>query len=78
MFKKKEDLTERSKSLLKNKEVRQLKQTVASNFGIEADDLFPGKGNVSVAKLVDKSLIYSVSDLPVIFDVFIFFCNKCR
>jgi predicted RNA-binding protein (TIGR00451 family) len=72
MFKKDRDLTERSKSLLKNKEVRVLKADVSSTFNISEDDLnqlLPAKGSVSISKLCSKILIYSVNSVPLFFSI---------
>ncbi len=84
MFKKNQALVERSNTLLKNKEIRNLKQSVLKNFGINTDEqaafkygfseedlslLIPNKGNVSVKKLISKTLIYCCDDVPLFIDL---------
>jgi translation initiation factor 2D len=72
MFKKDKDLTERSNSLLKNKEVKSLRTEIAKQCcGLNEDnimDLLPTKGSVSITKLANKTLLYSVDSIPYFFD----------
>jgi translation initiation factor 2D len=72
MFKKDRDLSERSNSLLKNKEIRDLKANIVKQF-IDVDDailneLFHKKSSVSQTKLASRTIIYSVDNIPLIFD----------
>jgi predicted ribosome-associated RNA-binding protein Tma20 len=76
MFKKDRDLIERSKTCLKNKEVRALRQSVLTAIATtttalsteECQNLLPEKGNVTVTKLISKTLVYSVDNIPYFFD----------
>jgi predicted ribosome-associated RNA-binding protein Tma20 len=82
MFRKEKDITERTKSFLKNKEVRSLRQRLAalanpSTGGAATEDsgsvnfqeILPEKGNVSIIKLMTKTLVYSVDQIPYFFDL---------
>ncbi len=71
MFKKPGDLQERSKTLLKNKDVRSLKETILKNMSsIDTTELIGnGKGSVTVTKLADRTLLYSVNGIVLFFDV---------
>ena len=71
MFKKPGDLQERSKTLLKNKDVRSLKETITKNMSnIDTTELIGnGKGSVTLTKLADRTLLYSVNDVVLFFDV---------
>ena len=72
MFKKERDLTERSKTLLKNKEARALKVEIGKQFPrlneSEISELFPNKESVAVTKLANKTLVYYVYNVPLFFD----------
>jgi predicted ribosome-associated RNA-binding protein Tma20 len=78
MFKKDRDLIERTKTCLKNKEVRALRQSVlpkdvssSATMTLSIEDcqnLLPEKGNVTVTKLISKTLVYSVDNIPYFFD----------
>eukprot|EP00639_Heterosigma_akashiwo_P036537 CAMPEP_0194723602 /NCGR_PEP_ID=MMETSP0296-20130528/14584_1 /TAXON_ID=39354 /ORGANISM="Heterosigma akashiwo, Strain CCMP2393" /LENGTH=187 /DNA_ID=CAMNT_0039627061 /DNA_START=85 /DNA_END=644 /DNA_ORIENTATION=- len=62
MFKKERDLTERSRTLLKNKEVKKLKTTILQSFpGLtqeSLDILIPNKCDITVVKLASRTLLY--------------------
>jgi predicted ribosome-associated RNA-binding protein Tma20 len=71
MFKK--EFSERSKGLLKNKEVRNLQQQLLSQFkGLNAADLgtlFSGKAQISQSRFGSKDVLYSNAEGPIAFDV---------
>lgn len=73
MFKKERDLTERSKTLLKNNEVKSFKADLLKHCsGITEDDLnavIPNKANVTLTKLANKTLLYSMDNIVLAFDV---------
>jgi translation initiation factor 2D len=73
LFKKKQDLDSRSKSLLKNKETKKVKSDLCSAFaGLKEETcntLLPNKGSVSMVKLANRSLLYTVDDVVLFFDV---------
>jgi translation initiation factor 2D len=78
MFRKDKDITERTKSSLKNKEVRLLRQRLATLYPaswaadhpVNFQEILPEKGNVSIIKLMTKTLVYSVDQIPYFFDLF--------
>ncbi len=71
MFKK--ELVERSRSLLKNKDVKRLKEKILAQYAIENEDelscVFTSKTNVTELKLVNKVSIYLIEDIPYFFDI---------
>lgn len=73
MFKKERDLAERSKTLLKNKEVRSLKSEIIKKFPTiseeELNTVIPNKANISVTKLASKTLVYSLDGVTLLFDI---------
>lgn len=73
MFKKERDLAERSKTLLKNKEVRTLKAEILKKFPQvgeeELNTVIPNKADITVTKLANKTLLYSVSGVTLVFDI---------
>lgn len=73
MFRKERDLTERSRTLLKNKETRSLKAEIAKQFtSVSEDDLnllLPNKVNLTCIKLADRTILYAVDDVVLFFDV---------
>ncbi len=72
MFKKERDLTQRSTILLKNKEIKNLCVEVLKQFQSltenEINEFFNKKASVAVIKLASRSLIYTVNDIPFLFD----------
>lgn len=75
MFRKDKDLIERTKTFLKNKEVRNLRQILLNhpNFSltsVQCHEILPEKGNVIHTKLMNKTLVYSVLDIPYFFDLY--------
>ena len=73
MFKKENDVAQRSNSLMKNKEIRKLKSDIQSALPRLTEDdttaLIPNKGNVSLTKLANRSILYSVDDIPLFIDI---------
>lgn len=73
MFKKEQQLAERSRSLLKNKEVRTLRSAVLVQYPLLTEDLLntvlPNKANVTAIKLANRTLLYSIDDVVLFFDV---------
>jgi translation initiation factor 2D len=72
MFKKERDIAERSKTLLKNKEVRTLKSEILKKFPNvqeELNALIPNKADITVTKLANKTLLYSISGVTLVFDI---------
>lgn len=73
MFKKDRDLAERSKTLLKNKEVRTLKADIVKQFpNVNEDELnvvIPNKADITLTKLASKTLLYSIDGVTLFFDV---------
>ena len=73
MFKKERDLAERSKTLLKNKEVRTLKADIIKRFpSVQEEELnavIPNKANITVTKLANKTLLYSIDGVTLLFDI---------
>ena len=73
MFKKEKDLTERSQQLLKNKEIRTLRADCLKQFPSITEDevasIIPNKAQVSVTKLANKTLLYSVDSVVYFFDL---------
>ena len=72
MFSKEKDLVERSKFLLKNKEARTLKADIAKLFPRlsenEISEIFPNKESISITKLANKTIVYSLKDIPLFYD----------
>lgn len=66
-------MEERSKSHIKNKEVRQLRKNILDHFSRLSSDqvstLLVEKGNVSLAKLISKTVVYSVDNVPYFVDI---------
>jgi translation initiation factor 2D len=73
MFKKERDIAERSKTLLKNKEVRTLKSEILKKFpNVQEEELnavIPNKADITVTKLANKTLLYSISGVTLVFDI---------
>jgi predicted ribosome-associated RNA-binding protein Tma20/translation initiation factor 1 (eIF-1/SUI1) len=73
MFRKEKDLAERSRTLLKNKEAKTLKAEVLKQFPAVTEDeinaLLPNKVNLTSIKLVDRTILYTVDDVILFFDV---------
>ena len=72
MFKKDRDLAERSRSLLKNKETKKLKEVFLTKFPrlTESElDTLVGKEQFTRIYLATKTIIYSVGDVPLFIDV---------
>lgn len=73
MFKKERDLAERSKTLLKNKEVRSLKTDILKKFpNVTEEELtafIPNKADITVTKLANKTLLYSINGVTFMFDI---------
>jgi translation initiation factor 2D len=73
MFKKDKDLEERSRSLLKNKEIRKFRSEILASFPLlneaEITELIPNKCDLSVIKLATKTLIYNLDNIPVFYDL---------
>jgi translation initiation factor 2D len=73
MFKKERDLAERSKTLLKNKEVRNLKADIVKKFqNVSEEELnavIPNKADITVTKLANKTLLYSIGGVTLLFDI---------
>ena len=72
MFKKDQDVHERSRSLLKNKEIRSLKADIVQQLhgSIDPEDLnrvITNKSSVTVIKLSNKNLLYAVDDAVMFF-----------
>lgn len=71
MFKKERDLAERSRTLLKNKEARNLRNEVMTQFNIADEALssiIEPKASITCTKLASKTLIYSIDGVPLFFD----------
>ena len=72
MFKKDRDLAERSRSLLKNKETKKLKEVFLTKFSRLAEtelDALIGKEQFTRIYLATKTIVYSVGDVPYFIDV---------
>ena len=73
MFKKERDLAERSRTLLKNKEVRSFKSSLLQQLqNISEDELnavIPNKASITLTKLATKTLLYSIENVVIAFDV---------
>jgi predicted ribosome-associated RNA-binding protein Tma20 len=75
MFRKDKDIQERSQTLLKNKEIKQLKAELLKQFRYFEDhpeDLerfLPNKCDLTCMKLVNRTLLYSMNGTTLLFDV---------
>ena len=72
MFKKDRDLAERSRSLLKNKETKKLKEVFLTKFARLTEtefDALIGKEQFTRIYLATKTIVYSVGDVPYFIDV---------
>eukprot|EP00601_Ochromonadales_sp_CCMP2298_P016712 CAMPEP_0173239742 /NCGR_PEP_ID=MMETSP1142-20121109/13384_1 /TAXON_ID=483371 /ORGANISM="non described non described, Strain CCMP2298" /LENGTH=147 /DNA_ID=CAMNT_0014170795 /DNA_START=201 /DNA_END=640 /DNA_ORIENTATION=+ len=72
MFKKDRDLAERSKTLLKNKEVRSLKAEILKQFSLTEEalnTLIPNKADITQTKLASRTILYSLNNTPLLFDL---------
>lgn len=73
MFKKDRDLTERSKTLLKNKEVRNLRSELVKQFPSVSEDeistIITNKAQVTTTKLASKTILYSIDKVVYFFDL---------
>jgi translation initiation factor 2D len=71
MFKKEQDLAERCRTCLKNKETKKLKTDILAQFPLLEESqlaILFGKNNVTHAKLASRTIIYLVDDIPLFFD----------
>ena len=72
MFKKDKDLAQRSTTLLKNKEVKNLCSEILKQCSTltesEISEFFNKKVTISVMKLATRTLIYSVNEIPMFYD----------
>lgn len=72
MFKKDKDMAERSKTLLKNKEIRSLTAEVLKQYPRlneeSLGELLFKKANVSMVKLSSRSILYFIDGTPFFFD----------
>ncbi len=72
MFKKERDLTERSKTLLKNKEIRTFKQDIQKQFPLIDEEtlntLIPNKADVHNIKLSNRTILYSIDGQVIFYD----------
>eukprot|EP01031_Cornospumella_fuschlensis_P039749 gene39749-48395_t len=73
MFRKKENLVEKSRTLLKNKEIRGLRTWIFQeypNLGEAAlEEALPAKASVTCIKLTNNTLLYSINNLVYFFDL---------
>jgi predicted ribosome-associated RNA-binding protein Tma20 len=74
MFKKTQDLAERSKTLLKNKEVRSLRKEIAAQFPAVTEEdvanaIVTNMAQVTITKLASKTLLYSIEGVVYFFDL---------
>lgn len=75
MFRKDKDLVERSQTLLKNKEIKQLKTDLSKQFSYfernqeDLNTLLPNKCNLTCTKLVNRTLLYSLDGFILFFDI---------
>eukprot|EP01031_Cornospumella_fuschlensis_P027255 gene27255-32925_t len=73
MFRKKENLVEKSRTLLKNKEIRGLRTWILQeypNLGEAAlEEALPAKASVTCIKLTNNTLLYSINNLVYFFDL---------
>jgi predicted ribosome-associated RNA-binding protein Tma20 len=73
MFKKEQQLVERSRTLLKNKELKNLKSSLSQQYPSLDEDslnaLLPNKSNLTLIKLANRSLLYAIDDIVLFFDV---------
>ncbi len=75
MFRKDKDLVERSQTLLKNKEIKQLKTDLSKQFSYfernqeDLNTLLPNKCNLTCTKLVNRTLLYSLDGSILFFDI---------
>jgi translation initiation factor 2D len=73
MFRKDKESGEKSRSLLKNKEIRNLRADIIKQFpSLDEEQLslvIPNKSQVFQAKLLSKTIVYYVESTPVIFDL---------
>ena len=75
MFRKEKDLTERSQTLLKNKELKQFKADITKQFPYfnehseELNVLLPNKCDLTCTKLVSRTLLYTLEGNVLFFDV---------
>lgn len=72
MFKKESDLLGRSKSKIQNKDIKKLRvDIIKSSCHISEDELnefFNKKESVTQVKLVNRSILYEVNDIPMFYD----------
>lgn len=73
MFRKEQSLAERSRSALKNKEIRTLRSELLSQFSAlneqALNDLLPPKADVIGIKLANRTILYSVAGSVLFFDL---------
>jgi predicted ribosome-associated RNA-binding protein Tma20 len=75
MFRKDKDISERSQTLLKNKEIKQLKAELLKQFRFfedhpeELERFLPNKCDLTCIKLVNRTLLYSMNGTTLLFDV---------
>ena len=70
-IKKDRDIEERSRTLLKNKEIRTFKSEVLKQYDtineIELNTIIPNKASITLIKLHNKTLMYAVDSLILFF-----------
>lgn len=73
MFKKDRDLTERSKTLLKNKEIRTLRSEVKKQYPLADEELLAtvigNKADVTCVKLSNRTILYEIDGKVILFDL---------
>jgi len=72
MFKKPEDVQERSKSLMRKKDIQKLRADIMKQMPLVTEDslatLFHNKANVECCKLMSKTLLYLSDGVPYFYD----------
>ena len=72
MFKKEKDLVERSRSLLKKRETKKLKDEILSQLPAllpeQVEEFSPNKCSVEIVKLASRTLLYMFDGVPYFFD----------
>lgn len=73
MFRKESDVVERSRALLRNKELKNFRQDILKQFPNTNEDelniLLPSKASLTLIKLANRSLLYEIDGKIVFFDV---------
>ena len=74
MFKKDRDMMERSRCLMKNKEIKKIRSDILSQMSrLEENDvteMIPNKCQLEAVKLASKTVLYYVDGVPLLFDEF--------